>query len=325
MELKKIKKLIEKHENILIATHINPDADGIGAALALLLGIKKMGREFQDKNVKIMIDDQVPKNLKFLEGIENIEQFSKESELGEIDFLISVDAAGLERIGGISHLKDQVPILNIDHHVSNTEFGDYNYIDSKSASTCEIIFELLEEWEVELDKAIAEALYSGIVNDTGNFSHDNVRKSTFKIAAKLVEAGANNNKIVTEIRKNKSFAAMKLLGRALGNFVFLPDVKVIYAVITQKDFKEFNGDKFDTDGVVEELLSLQEAEISIFLREELDGKFKGSMRSKVDSLDLNDVVGMFGGGGHKKAAGFSSELEATEIVGKVVEKIREIR
>lgn len=325
MELKEIKKIVEDHKNIVLTTHINPDADGIGAALALFLCIKKMRKTSAENSLKILIDDQRPKNLDFLEEIGNVERFLGEEQLKNVDLLICVDSASAERIGRLVELKDRVPVLNIDHHKSNTEYGNYNYIDAKSASTCEIIFEFLKNAGIDLDKAIAEALYSGIVNDTGNFSHDNVRKSTFEIAAQLVEAGADTNKIVTEIRKNRSYAAMRLLGKALSDSVFFPEEKVIYAVITQKDYKTFRGDKFDTEGIVEELLSLQEAKISIFLREESDGKFKGSMRSKIDTLDLNDIVSVFGGGGHKKAAGFTSELKAEDTIEKLIKKIREIK
>lgn len=310
---------IKSSKNILLTTHLNPDGDGIGAVIALILGLNRYIKTegLEDKNIRIAIVDEVPSNLKFLFGSEMIEKYENFKTKYPIDLLVALDTGTLERVGAVKEVSDT--IINIDHHVSNTEYGIINYIDSRSASTCEIIYELLEFMGIEIDVLIGEALYTGFLNDTGNFKHSNVLPETFEKAAKLISVGVNNTKIVREFLDRKKYSALKLYGRALENAKMIEDKKFIYTYISQADFKEFSGDKFDTDGVVEFILQCDTAEISLFLREEKDGIIKGSMRTKSDTLDLNDIVKMFSGGGHKKAAGFSSDLTFQEIVKKIIE------
>lgn len=322
LNLNRLGKIISEKKDILITTHQNPDADGLGAAIALFLALNKISKmRDEDKRIRVVIDDKVPKNIEFLYGSEFVENYSNYFQNEIPDLIISVDAANLERIGRVREFSGKVPLVNIDHHISNDNFGDYNYISDGFASTCEIIFHLLKAMEIELDGHIASAIYAGIVNDTGNFSHTNVKKSTFEIAAELLEAGADNHIIVRELRNSKSLAAIKLMGKALFTSEYKREKKLIYTVITQADFQKYGGDKSDTDGVSEELLSYTEADVSLFIREDINGSYKGSMRTKSEKIDLNLIAGIFGGGGHKKAAGFSSNLEPKEIVKKIIELI----
>ncbi|MGL5124252.1 MAG: DHH family phosphoesterase [Fusobacteriaceae bacterium] len=308
-------KEIKNYKNILITTHQNPDGDGIGAGIALLLGLKKL---YSDKEINFVIDDIIPNNLKFLSGSELILKIDDIEKIKNIDLIISLDAASIERIGKIKSFKNKIPILNIDHHISNDSFGEFNYIDVDSASTSEIIFTFLEKLNINFNLAIGEALYVGIVNDTGNFKHSNVSKETFLKASKLIEIGVNNTKIIENFYDNKSMGALKLLSRAIENIKYNSQKGLVYSLLTQEDFNEFNGNKADTDGIVETLLMLNEAKISLFLREEENGNIKGSMRTKLDSIDLNFIASSFKGGGHKKAAGFSTNLSKKEIVEKIL-------
>lgn len=320
LSLNRLGKIILEKKDIIITTHQNSDADGLGAAIALFLALNNFSKSRgEDRRVRIVVDDRVPKNIEFLEGSEFVENYKNYFSNSEPDLIISVDSATLERIGGLKEFSGKIPLMNIDHHISNIGFGDYNYVNTEFASTCEIIFELLKTMEIPLNRGIASAIYAGIVNDTGNFSHTNVRKSTYEMSAELFEAGANNNLIVSELRNSKTLAAIKLMGKALYTSQYDRDKKIIYTVITQKDFKEYGGDKSDTDGVSEELLSYTEAKVSIFIREEENGSYKGSMRTKSENIDLNAIAGNFGGGGHKKAAGFSSSISPEEIIKKISE------
>lgn len=306
---------IQKYKNIIITTHQNPDGDGIGAGIALLLGLKK---KYLDKEINFIIDDNIPNNIKFLSGTELIFKAENIKEIKNVDLIISLDAASIERIGELKNFKGKLPILNIDHHISNDNFGDFNYVDIKSASTSEIIFTFLEKLGIEIDIRMGEALYTGIVNDTGNFKHSNVSKETFIKASKLIEIGVNNTKIIENFYDNKSMAALKLMSRAIENIKYISEKGLVLAKLTQKDFREFNGNKSDTDGIVETLLMLNESKVSLFLREEENGNIKGSMRTKSEDIDLNNIAGFFKGGGHKKAAGFSSDLPVNEIVEKIL-------
>lgn len=321
-KLKDIVKLIKKSENIVITTHLNPDGDGIGAGLGLFLGINKYlkNENSYEKNVRFIIEDDLPENLKFLFGSEMIENYKNYKSLKEIDLLISLDAAVLDRVGKVKELKkENTVLLNIDHHISNNYFGDINYVEANTASTSEIIYEILDEFGIKLDKEISEALYTGIVNDTGNFKHSNVKKSTLKKAGKLIENGADNTKIVRKFLDNKSLASLNLYKCALENLSIYEDKKLIVSIITKENLENYNGTKADTEGIVEFILQHNNSQISLFLREENNGRYKGSMRTKSDDLDLNKICSNFNGGGHKKAAGFSSDLSAEKIIAKIIE------
>lgn len=308
-----IKNKIEKSNYIIVTAHINPDGDAIGAGLALTLALKKIG-----KKVRFVLQDSYPKTTLFLKNIELAERYS-ENENYDNDLTICVDCATDERLGATKALLKNKDSINIDHHISNTKYGTLNYVETVS-STSEIIYSLLKYCNIELDTAIGEALYTGLVNDTGNFQHDNVTEKTFEMAGDLIRCGVNNSKVVREFMRTKTFAAIKLMGKAMSDMKFDSEKKLAYYFMTKEELDKYSGKKEDTEGIVEELLSLREAEASLFLREDQKGVIKGSMRSK-NSIDVNVIAGIFNGGGHKKAAGFTSTLPSEVIIKTVLEKL----
>ena len=218
----------------------------------------------------------------------------------------------------MNHLTEGKTTINIDHHMSNPHYGDYAFVEPNISATSEILTQLLREWNFPMNVAIASALYLGIVNDTGNFEHDNVTVNTLKAAQFLVEQGANNAVIVRNFLKTNSYASLKLLGEALFHFQFFEEKKLSYFYLTKEVMNKYAAKKEHTEGIVEKLLSYEKASVSLFLREEQDGSIKGSMRSK-DSIDVNQIAAHFGGGGHVKAAGFSSQDCADIILNKILE------
>ena len=174
--------------------------------------------------------------------------------------------------------------------------------------------------EYKFSLSVAEALYLGLVNDTGNFSHSNVKVGTMQMATDLISMGVNNNYIVTNFLNSNSYQTLKMMGEALKNFIFYPEKKLSYYYLDHETMKKYNARKEDTEGIVEKILSYYEASVSLFLREEADGKIKGSMRSKYE-INVNEVASLFGGGGHYKAAGFSSNLSANEILEIILKNI----
>lgn len=312
-EFLEIKKRIEKSSKIGITSHVNPDGDAIGAGLALTLTLTKLG-----KNVRFILQDNYPTNVEFLSGIERAEQYNSESTY-DFDLIICVDAATDDRLGVTKELLRDRFVINMDHHISNTNYGDINCVANIS-STSELMFNFIKFMGIELDKEIAEALYTGLVNDTGNFSHDNTTCETFAMASELKKVGADSSKVVREFFKTKSLAAMRLLGRAMYEMEYFPDKKLVYHFISKEELDRVQGKKEDTEGIVESILAFKDAEVSLFLREDKVGVIKGSMRSKRDA-DVNAIANIFGGGGHIKAAGFTSELPTEEILKKVLEKL----
>ncbi|WP_130890620.1 DHH family phosphoesterase [Fusobacterium ulcerans] len=310
-----IKNKIMESKKILITAHVNPDGDAIGAGLALLSGIEKFNKNCE---VKFVLQDKTPDRVKFLELEKRAEMYDADKKY-DIDIAICVDSATLTRIGDVEKAIKNIFTINIDHHISNPEYGDINYVENVS-STSEIIYKFLKFLDVEIDINIGEALYTGLVNDTGNFKHDNVTEETFKMAGDLVKIGVNNSKIVREFLNTKSMAAIKFLGQAMYEMKFDEKKKLAYFYLSNEDFMKNGGRKEDTEEIVENLVSYEKAEVSLFLREDTTGVIKGSMRSKHD-IDVNAIAGIFGGGGHCKASGFTSELPAEEIVRIILEKL----
>ena len=307
-------KIFAEEKNIVVTSHVNPDGDAIGSGLALTLALEKMG-----KNVRFLLQDRYPENIKFLKQINKAELYDRSVDYSP-SLIICVDGATADRLGDTKELFKDSFIINIDHHISNTMYGDLNYVEEIS-STSELMYYFLKFCEIEIDLDMAEALYTGLVNDTGNFTHDNVTYHTFEMAAELKKIGADSCKIVREFFNTKSLPAIKLLGKALFELQYDETTKLAYHFISYEDLIKYNGKKEDTEGIVEKLLAFKDAEISLFLREDKPGVIKGSMRSKHD-VDVNRISAIFGGGGHYKAAGFTSELPPDEIIKIVLENCR---
>ncbi len=310
-----IKNKIEDAKSIIISGHINPDGDIIGSGLALLLGLEK---KYPNKKIEFVIQDPIPKNIAFLKGIEKIKNI-KDIKDENYDLSILVDSATLDRIGDVVEIIKDTFKINIDHHISNSKYGDINIVEDIS-STSELMYGILEDLGIEITLEMGEAMYLGLVNDTGNFAHSNVSENTFKVAANLMKLGVNNNKIVNDFFKSKSLARLRILGKALSEMKFDSEKKLSYFYLPYEFLQTVGATKDETEGLVEELLNYNESEASLFLRGEPNGKIKGSLRSKHDK-DVNAVAALFGGGGHIKAAGFASDLSAEDIIKKVVENI----
>lgn len=330
IKLIEIVEKINKAENIVLTTHINPDGDALGSILAFYFMIKEFDKE---KNVEIVIDDKLPNYMRHFEEtkiikrynntktyIENkdftLEKFELEKE---IDLFISLDCANEERYGETVELKKvSKDSINIDHHISNTEHANFNYVEDVS-STSELVYQFLELFNIKLNKQIGNFIYLGIVNDTGNFRHDNVTPNTFNVCSKLLEIGVNNHKItniIFEMNKRK----INLFGDVYKNCIVDEKYGFIYYYLTQDDIKLFGIEKDETDGIAEIMLKIENMEISLFAREEIDGMVKGSLRCN-DKYNVNEIASIFGGGGHIKASGFKTELSIEEIIEKIYTKL----
>lgn len=310
---------LKESKNIIITSHVSPDGDAIGSGLSLLLALKN---EYKDKNIRFILEDPIPDNMIFLEGSNLIEKFYDEmKEEINPDLFITVDSANFERVGKVGLLKKSAYLVNIDHHhMSNPLFGDINIV-KESSSTSEIIFFLLrDELNIKIDRETAEAIYTGIITDTGNFKYENTTKSTFYVAGELMDKDIDRVKISDAVYKNKSLGAMKALGKAFSEMKIIPEKKLVYFTLTNDFIQKEKLNKSETEGLVESLLEYKDCDVSLFMREIEGGKIKGSMRSK-KYVDVNEIASMFNGGGHKRAAGFSTTLSEKEILEKILGKI----
>ena len=325
---KEIVNEIKLSKSIILTAHINPDGDALGSLLAFYFMIDDFCKKNNmEKMIKIVVDDKLPKYMRHFEDTELIwsyEKFGEEFKHNfqndeKFDLFISLDCANEERYGKAIKIKKlSKKSINIDHHISNTEHADFNYVED-ICSTGELLYQFLEIFEIELREKIAKYMYLGIINDTGNFRHDNVTEHTFFVCSKLIGAGVNNHKIANIIFK-VSEKKVGFIGELYKNKKINERYKFISYYLTQEKMKELSIEKDDTDGAAEMLLKIEGMELSLFVREDVDGSLKGSFRAN-DKYNVNKIASIFGGGGHIKAAGFKTNLSFKEILEKTYQEL----
>lgn len=286
--------LIKESSNIAILSHVAPDGDSIGSSLALFNALIKQG-----KNVKFILDDDVPSIYSFLKGSDEVE---KPVEDYTFDLVIALDSGDIGRLGKSTKYLNGGKIINIDHHVSNSAFGSYNIIDSNAAATAEIVYDIIKMLNVDIDKDISECLYTAIVTDTGQFQYSNTTSITHHMAGDLINCGVKPSKIYRLIYQNNTKEKMKLIGEAINNLEFYLDDKISCITITKDQFKRIGAKSEDCEGIINFARDIGSVEVAVFLREDDDGKIKASFRSK-NYIDVNRIAEKFGGGGHKRASG----------------------
>lgn len=300
MNLKKTRDFILGYGSFLILPHVRADGDALGSSLALKLALEKMG-----KKAVVWCEDALPHSLKpFMET-----KINSGILLESFEALIAVDTANLARIQSIYKAYDQLPVLNIDHHPTNTDFGQVNLVYGGLSSTGELMAMVFDELEVELDKEIAEALYIAITSDTNRFQYDSITSETLRLAARLLDAGADFDRIHRHLYGEKPIELLKLLSLATEKSIFLAS-DVIFCQLTQEDF---DGAGFDeTDDVIALLRDIEGVGVAALVYHQ-DGQEKLSLRSKGNYL-VDGLAKAFGGGGHKKAAGAPFNLEDLELL-----------
>lgn len=296
----KAEKLIKESNRILCISHKKPDGDTIGATIAFSYLLQDMGKEC----VMACIDDISEKFL-FINGVN---KFVKEFDFREFDLIIVSDAGASymtkyhevypEIFGG------DVPVINVDHHASNDDFGTLNIVDVNSASTTLLLYKMFMFWGIHISPDMATALLCGIYNDTGGLMHGNTNLEVFEITGKLVELGGRTNIIAKNLFRNTSLSALRVWGRAMERTT-INDQGVVVSVLTNNDIEDLDGKMDDLSGLVDFLNSVPGSKFTVLLNEDEKGNVKGSFRTRRDDVDLAKLAGKFGGGGHKKASGFT--------------------
>lgn len=294
--LKEISKLIKEHQRFVLAGHVSPDGDCIGATIALGLTLKKMGKE-----ARIFLESFLPL-FHYLEDAAMISETPSKSDDDEV--VIYLDASDKGRLGDGALLMEGQPltIINVDHHASNDQYGIFNYVEAEASSTSEIIYNLIKELDVELDRDIARALYTGIIYDTGVFKHPNTQPSTHAVASELLTHDIGASDIVNKLFFTKSFVQTKLLGQVLSGVELIASGKVAIGQITLNEITAVGGQVSDVDGVVQYMAQIEGIETAAFLYEKNPGEIKVSLRSK-KYFNVAEFASKFGGGGHVRAAG----------------------
>lgn len=312
--LEKIRELVLAHQNIVLCGHTNPDGDAIGASLALAAALHKMG-----KNVQVLLEQYARK----YDVIPNSNLIVEKENVKDVDLFIALDCGDLGRLQGIEDVFQRAKgTVNIDHHASNSYFGEYNYVEEDASSTSEIVFKLISGY-FPIDQEIASALYAGLIYDTGGFRHSSTTPFTMQASGELMSYDIPFTKIYNALFDSRSFSEMKIMGRAFDKAESHFDGRVISSSITMKDIEECKGTNKQLDAIINYLKGVNETKIACFFYEKNEMDVKASFRGN-DSYDVCALAQKFGGGGHVKAAGCTIAApiaKAKEMVFHEIEKM----
>lgn len=303
---------INKANSIVILTHENPDGDAVGTALALYNALKQYG-----KNPDIIIPEY-SKVFEFLPGIDDIK---KESNVEKYDLAISVDCATIKMLNGFANYFESAKMkIDIDHHGTNTMYGDINFVNPVAPACAQILITILEYIGMEITKDIGSCILTGIITDTGGFKYSGVTAETFEFVAWLLNKGVNVSKIYRQVLQVKTKANFELHRIASDRIEFLEDGKIAFTYITEEDEQKVGAQNGDHEGIVEVGRDVEGVEVSIFVRQ-TDKGCKVSLRSN-DYVNVSDVCLMFGGGGHQKAAGALIQGTIEQVKEKLLYQVK---
>jgi phosphoesterase RecJ-like protein len=311
-DLAAVAEAIRAHDRFLLVTHENPDGDALGSILAMKLGLDALGK---DSVMFLPGQTSLPGEYAFLplDGL-----LRKLPPDGAERVLLALDCANAQRMGAATELLDRVPLsIDVDHHHDNSCFATVNDVVADASSTGEIVRDLLRELDVPLTPGIAEALYVALVTDTGRFQYTNTTPKALRLAAELVEAGVDVQRVFRGIYESVEFAKLKLLARALERAQVYDGGRLVVSYLLRGDFHELGVGEEYAEGIIDYLRSVEGAELAATIREPPeppDAARRVSLRASSDEIDVSAIARQRGGGGHRQAAGFSSPESIEEIV-----------
>ena len=302
---------LRSHDRFLLVTHENPDGDALGSLLAMKLALDSLGK---DSEMYLYGDAPLPREYAFM-PLEGLLREPPEDAAERV--LVALDCANEQRMGPDTTLLGQAPLsIDIDHHHDNSRFGDLNLVVGDASSTGEVLRDVFAELGVELTPEIAEALYIGVVTDTGRFQYSNTTPKTLRLAAELVEAGADVHRVFQSIYESVELAKLKLLARALERAQVYEGGRLVVSYLLRSDFTELTVAEAYSEGIIDYLRAVEGAEMAALIREppRRDGPARRvSLRASNDELDVSAIARKSDGGGHRQAAGFSSDESVDEI------------
>ncbi len=310
-ELAQAAEAIRGGERFLVTTHENPDGDALGSMLAMKLALDQLGK---DSSMLLVGDAPLPGEYSFM-PLEGLLRHLPDDASERI--LLALDCANESRIGPDPEVLQLSPlVVDIDHHHDNSRFGDVNVIDATASSTGELLRDLFRELEIELTAEIAESLYIALVTDTGRFQYTNTTPKSLRLAAELVEAGADLHRIFQGVYESVQFAKLKLLARALERAQVYEGGRLVVSYLLRDDFQQVGAAEPYSEGIIDYLRAVEGADMAVLIREppRSGGPLhRVSLRASHDELDVSAIARKSDGGGHRQAAGFSSEASIEEI------------
>ncbi len=313
MTLDEILKQIQKAEKIVILTHESPDGDAVGSSLAMKLILEKL-----EKKADVII----PEYSRLFNFLPSAEEIMIDSEIKNYDLAISVDCATFKRMAKKEYFENAKSTIVIDHHGSNTMYGDLNYVNPVSPACCEVIAGMVKYYEIDITKDIGTCLMTGIITDTGGFRHVGITPETFEFTADLIRLGVDVPDIYKRTLNTKTRANFELSKRVMDRMEILEDGKVTFTYMDKKDEEEVGAEPGDHEGLVEIGRDIEGVEVSIFIRQkENEDAYKISMRSG-NKVNVSDICFLFGGGGHPRAAGALIQGNVEQVKEKLIKEVR---
>jgi len=294
---------LKRSQRFFIVGHTKPDGDSIGSMLALSLALTELG-----KQVTMACHEDLPQGFHFLPGAEKIKKITAVvDQLKSVDVIISVDCGSydLTKLGDHLQMNSRPLFLNIDHHHDNPGYGDINIVEGDKSSTAEIVYNLINTLGIRINGAIATCILNGIFVDTDSFKNPNTSVETLRITSDLLSRGASLRQIADSNLKDKSLVTLKLWGTILARIQKNKKLGIISTAVTNKDLDSCGANHDDLDGIANFLNSVPDARTSLVLSERDNNEIKGSLRTLRDNVDVSRLAAILGGGGHKKAAGFT--------------------
>jgi bifunctional oligoribonuclease and PAP phosphatase NrnA len=310
---------LKKSRSILVVSHTNPDGDAIGALLSAGLAFKAMG-----KKVHMVNESAIPAVYRFLPSIGSISHRMEAAET--IDTVVVLDCGSLERVGTlISRIQSAPLIINIDHHMTNTQFGHLRLVDPDACATSELIYRIIKQLNIPFTCLMATAIYTGILTDTGSFRFSNTNQAAFAICAEMIASGADPYDVAQHVYGHYSLGRIKLLNLALDSLEISPNGKMSIITLTQRMLNMTGTQAEDIDGIINYGRRIEDVQVAVLIHEtgnksKTPGRgrreFHVSLRSDGD-INVADIAARFGGGGHANAAGFSVVSTLAEIKSKM--------
>ena len=322
-DVRAVADAIRTHERFLVTTHENPDGDALGSLLASHLALEQLGK---DSVMFLTGPGPLPAEYRFL-GLGELRRELPADASERV--LLAVDCANETRLGPDAAVLHLAPFtIDVDHHHDNTRFGDVNLVVPDASSTGEVLRDIFAELGVELTPELAEPLYVALVTDTGRFQYTNTTPKAFRLAAELVEAGADVHKVFQDVYETVQFAKLKLLARALERARIYQGGGLVISYLLRGDFSEVGAAEPYSEGVIDYLRAVEGADMAALIREPPRGGSPArrvSLRASHDELDVSAIARRSGGGGHRQAAGFSTDASIAEITEFIVREFARAR
>ncbi|HEX8854387.1 MAG TPA: bifunctional oligoribonuclease/PAP phosphatase NrnA [Thermoleophilaceae bacterium] len=321
-ELDQIIEELRQSDKLLLTTHENPDGDALGSLLATHMILRLLGKDV----VMFMSSNEFPLPWEYrdmpFDGV--LHEPPADADERTIVFL---DCGNIDRMPVDWLRQDHLHILNIDHHHDNTRFGTVNLVDPDASCTAEIVWRIAKELDVEITPPIADALYVGLVTDTGRFMYENTTPEAHRMAADLIEAGVEPHDVYRRLYEDLPFARLQLLARALARVRRFYEGALTLTYLTREDYEETGSIETDSEGVVDHIRAVEGTAVAALVRDLLsddrEGMRKVSLRSTDGRVDVSRIARSHGGGGHRQAAGFSTELSIEELVDSLRREVAE--